>query len=93
MRYVNWAVGVAALSGTLALAAAPAGAQPTASMSGCVEMQNQVKTALAQNGQSPSYEDAVKQQRYGTEFCNSGFYQNGLAHYAEALKLLGVSQG
>ena len=90
MRYVNLAITVAAVSGTLA--SAPVGAQPTASLTGCVEMQDQVKTALAGNAQSPSYEDAVKQQRFGTEFCNKGFYQNGVAHYAEALKLLGVSQ-
>lgn len=93
MRHLTSTFGIAALSGTLAFAVLPASAQPTASQSGCVEMQTQVKEALAGNAQSANYEDAVKQQRYGTEFCTRGFYQGGIAHYAEALKLLGVSKG
>jgi hypothetical protein len=55
-------------------------------------MQGEVKTALTSNAQSPNYEDAVKQQRYGVEFCNNGFYQNGVSHYEQALKLLGVEK-
>ena len=92
MRYINLAASFVVLSGTLAFAASSAGAAQTASLSGCTELQDQVKSALESNAQSPNYHEAVKQQRYGVEFCSNGFYQNGVAHYTEALKLLGADR-
>ena len=92
MRNVKWMAGIAILSGALACAAAPANAADSASLSGCASLQSQVKTALQSNAQSPNYENAVKEQRYGVEFCSNGFYQNGVSHYSEALKLLGVDK-
>ena len=93
MRYGNLAASIAILSGALAFAASSAGAAQMADQSGCVEMQEQVKTALDGNAQSPNYHEAVKQQQYGLEFCTNGFYQHGVDHYAEALKLLGAEKG
>jgi len=92
MRNVKWMAGLVILTGAFAFAASPAGATDTASLSGCASLQDQVKTALQSNAQSPNYENAVKEQRYGLEFCSNGFYQNGVSHYSEALKLLGVDK-
>jgi hypothetical protein len=89
MRFVHLAASIAVLSGTLAFAAS-ASAEETASLGTCATMQDQVKAALASNSQSPNYETAVKEQRYGVEFCGQGFYRNGVAHYSEALQLLGA---
>jgi hypothetical protein len=55
-------------------------------------MASQVRTALTDNAQSANYQDAVKQQRYGRDFCANSFYKTGVDHYAEALRLLGVSK-
>ncbi len=92
MRNVKRTAGLAVLSAGLAFAAAPAKATDTASLSGCTTMQTQVRTALQSNAQSPNYESALKEQRYGLEFCSNGFYQNGVSHYEQALKLLGVDK-
>ena len=92
MRYVQFAAGLAILSGALSFAASSAGAAETADVSGCNGMQEQVQTALQSNAQSPNYDDAVKQQKVGAEFCSHGFYRNGVAHYAQALKLLGANK-
>ncbi len=92
MRYVNRAAGLVILTGTIACVAASASAQEPATASGCVNMQDQVRTALDNNPQSPNYHNAVEQRRYGLEFCASGSYRNGVEHYAEALKLLGADK-
>ncbi|MGD0190481.1 MAG: hypothetical protein ABSD74_07055 [Rhizomicrobium sp.] len=91
MRFVHLAASIAVLSGTLALAV-PASAQDSANLGTCATMQDQVKAALSSNSQSPNYENAVKEQRYGLEFCSEGFYRNGAAHYSQALRLLGAQQ-
>lgn len=92
MRSSKYAIGVAAISGALLLAAVPAGAQQTANLTSCVDMASQVKTALASNSNAANYEQAAKQQGYGRDYCTNGFYKNGVAHYAEALRLLGVGK-
>lgn len=92
MRYVKWTAGLAGLAGALAIAAIPARATDTASLSGCTTLQSQVRTALQSNAQSPNYDSALKEQRYGLEFCSNGFFQNGVSHYEQALKLLGVDK-
>ena len=92
MRHFYRAASISIFSGALAVAASSFAFAQDAKLSTCVDMRNQVNTALADNAQSPKYEDAKKQQQYGTEFCGSGLYQNGVSHYAEALKLLGASK-
>jgi hypothetical protein len=62
-----------------------------ASASTCVSLASQVRTALASNQQSANYEAAVKESRYGRDFCANAQPRVGTAHYAQALKLLGVS--
>ncbi|HEV2561491.1 MAG TPA: hypothetical protein VGT78_05065 [Rhizomicrobium sp.] len=80
--------GAALVCSVLAFNVASASAAETANLTGCIDQGKQVKTALDANQQSANYSDAVKQQRYGLEFCNSGLYQKGVDHYAQALKLL-----
>jgi hypothetical protein len=89
MRYMILAAGVVAGVG---LGALNASAEQSASLSGCINMADQVKSALATNSQSPSYHEAVKQQGYGRDFCANGLYQHGVDHYAQALKLLGAQK-
>jgi len=92
MRSLNVAACVAAMSIGLGLSAASAADDQVASMSTCMGLAGQVRTALASNGSSASYEDAVKEQRYGLEFCSNGFYAKGVDHYSHALQLLGGAQ-
>jgi hypothetical protein len=89
MRFVHLAASIALLSGAVAFAA-PASAENSANLGSCATMQDQVKAALSSNAQSPNYATAVKEQRYGLEFCSEGFYRNGVAHYSQALQLLGA---
>jgi hypothetical protein len=63
----------------------------TASADGCTNMATQVKTALDANSSSSNYSAAMKEKNNGRDFCNSGMYKVGIDHYAQALKLLGVS--
>jgi hypothetical protein len=93
MRYVKWAAGLAIVSGTLAFAASSASADEMANVTGCITMEHQVKTALDSNAQAANYRDAVRQKQVAQDYCSSGLYKSGVAHYAEALKLLGVNQG
>lgn len=93
MRTLSLAASIAVLCGSAAFGMTSASGEQTAKLSDCVGMASQVKTALSDNAQSPNYQEAVKQQGYGREFCNNGLYPSGVAHYAEALKLLGVSKG
>jgi hypothetical protein len=92
MRYVNLVAGLAFLSGTFVLSVLPASAQDTSNVTGCISMQEQVKTALESNAQSANYRDAVRQKQIAQDYCSSGLYKSGVVHYAEALKLLGVGR-
>jgi hypothetical protein len=92
MRTLSLVASIAVLCGSVAFGAASASAEQTASLSDCVGMAGQVKTALTDNAQSPNYQDAVKQQGYGRDFCGNSFYKTGVDHYAEALRLLGVAK-
>lgn len=92
MRYVNFSSGIAA-SLAIMVAASPAAFAQGANQTSCVQMQDQVKTALDGNAAAPSYEQARREQTTGLQYCQHGFYDNGVAHYAEALKLLGASKG
>ena len=65
-----------------------ANAAGTANLSACLHAAKDVRAAIAQNQDSPKRNDAERQQRYGLQYCNSGFYKRGMAHYAEALKML-----
>jgi hypothetical protein len=56
------------------------------SAASCVAAGRQVNTALGGTDN-----DAARQEKkMGLEFCNAGYYHQGLAHYAKALELLGV---
>ena len=90
MRSVKIAAVVAAACIGLGVTAASAD-QQVASVQTCLSLANQVKTALDANAQSPNYDDAVKERKYGMEFCNASFYAKGISHYNRALQLLGVS--
>lgn len=70
---------------------ASADASGSASLKSCLDMASQVKAALASNENAAKYEEAKKEQDYGRDFCTNSFYDRGVAHYAMALKLLGVS--
>ncbi len=74
----------------LALGTAPAIASPQGD---CAQTGKKVNDALDSNQQSPKYQDALKEAHNGRDFCLAGFYKLGLDHYANALKILGVSQG
>ena len=51
----------------------------------CSATGKQVTAALASNDN-----DAARQEKkMGLEFCNAGYYRQGLAHYAKAMELLG----
>jgi hypothetical protein len=90
MRSVNFAMCIAAL--TLGVTVASANAQQVANVETCLSSASQVKTALGANAQSANYESAMKERNYGLAYCNSGFYEKGVSHYARALQLLGASQ-
>lgn len=93
MRYVNWVASLAIVSGAFAFVASPASAEDMSNVTGCISMEHQVKAALDSNAQAANYRDAVRQKQVAQDYCSSGLYKNGVAHYAEALKLLGVNQG
>lgn len=78
------------LSAMLAMATSAASAED-ASASSCVSLASQVRTALAGNQQSANYDAALKESHYGRDFCANAQPRIGTAHYAQALKLLGVS--
>lgn len=62
-----------------------------ASVSSCLKLSDQVKTALQNGQQSANYDSAKKEGRYGLEYCNNAFYAQGIQHYERALQLLGVA--
>ncbi|MGH6878643.1 MAG: hypothetical protein ACREHV_14875 [Rhizomicrobium sp.] len=93
MRVLTLTMFGAALCAGAALGSLPAGAQGTASLSGCIKIADQVDHALAANPQSPNHEAAVRDELNGRGFCANGFYGHGVADYEQALKLLGVPNG
>jgi len=62
------------------------GAQQT-----CTSMATQTRDALQGNRQSSNYGQARKESEYGRDFCNNGMPKQGIEHYAQALKLLGIT--
>ena len=74
-----------ASTGAMAADATPA---PEAT---CATMAEQVKTALDANQSSANFADATKEKNAGRDFCNNSLPKAGVQHYAQALKLLGVS--
>ena len=79
-----------ALVASLAIAMlAFAPAANAAGISDCVHMAKQVADAIstAQPGQATN--DARDQASAGRSFCASQMYAQGVAHYTQALKLLG----
>lgn len=86
----KWFTGAAAASAGLCMLAISASAANAASLTNCLHSAKDVRAAMAQNQNSPKLEEAQRQQRYGLEFCNRGFYDKGVAHYAMALKMLGA---
>jgi hypothetical protein len=80
------ALAFCAMATTTAMAADMAPSQDN-----CHTMADQVKTALDANQNSSNVAQATKEKNYGRDFCNNSLYKVGLQHYAEALKLLGVS--
>jgi len=90
MRNRKLIVAALAICTGFAMNVASASAASAASDATCRDMARQVKTALTGNQQSSSYQDAVKQQGYGRDFCDHSMYQVGVDHYAAALKLLGA---
>jgi hypothetical protein len=91
MRNLKLATGVVLLCSTFVAGAAFADAQ-TASVTSCLDMAQQVRSALAANAQSPNYQVAVKEQGYGRDFCNNSYYKIGIDHYSHALELLGANK-
>jgi hypothetical protein len=52
----------------------------------CATAGKQVSTALGNNDN-----DAARQEKKtALEFCNAGYYHQGMVHYAKALEILGV---
>lgn len=93
MRFVHATLCAAAVCGAIAFAAAPAGAEETGSLASCTKLADDVKQALATNTQSAGYGEAMKEKGYGRDFCANGLYGQGVAHYDEALRLLGAEKG
>lgn len=87
MRTIMTALAFCAMATTGAMAA---DALPPSSGS-CQTMADQVRTALDAHQDSSNLAQATKEKNYGRDFCNESMYKVGLQHYAEALKLLGVS--
>jgi hypothetical protein len=89
MRFAMFA---AAAAVGLGLGMSAASAQEVASVSTCLSMADQVKTAFSDNSGSANFDAARKERQFGQEFCTNGYYARGVAHYARALQLLGVAQ-
>ena len=80
MRFIK----SSALALTLcAAAAAPAFAAD--SQASCVAAGGQVSAAV----KSTQNADAMREKRLGMEFCNAGYFRQGMAHYAKAMELVG----
>jgi len=77
------------LSAMLAMGATAANAEG-ASQGTCAQAQQKVATALAADT-SANHDQAAKESRLGRDFCLNSMYGKGMQHYAEAMKLLGIS--
>jgi len=77
------------LSAAIALGATTASAEAASSAS-CSQARDKVAEALSKDT-SANHDAAVKESNYGRDFCNNGLYKQGLEHYAQAMKLLGIS--
>ena len=92
MRFVtqtSFALVLSVIS-TAALATASVSTSPVAGshddQASCAQAGKQVSTALES---SPN--DAARQEKkMGLEYCNAGFYHQGVTHYARAMELLGT---
>ena len=92
MRFVtqtSFALVLSVIS-TAALASSPVSTSPVAggedNQASCAQAGKQVSTALES---SPN--DAARQEKkMGLEYCNAGFYHQGMTHYAKAMELLGT---
>jgi len=77
-------ISTAALASTSVPTSPVAGNRDT--QASCAAAGKQVSTALES---SPN--DAARQEKkMGLEYCNDGYYHQGMAHYAKAMELLGV---
>ena len=92
MRFVTQTSFALALSviSTVALASSPVSTSALVSgqdnQTSCLTAGKQVSEALNANQQN----DAARQERkMGLEFCNAGYYHQGMTHYAKAMELLG----
>jgi hypothetical protein len=70
---------------SLATVSTAAFAQDGGSAASCIAAAKQVSTALGSNDN----EAARQEKKMGFEFCNAGYYRQGMAHYTKALELLG----
>ena len=93
MRFVTQASIALVLAAVSTAALASASVSTSALVSGqdsqasCLTAGRQVTEALNANQQN----DAARQERkMGLEFCNAGYYHQGMTHYARAMELLGV---
>lgn len=77
------------MSAMLAMGATAANAE-TASQATCTQAQQKVAAALASDS-SANHDAAAKESHFGRDFCLNGLYGKGMQHYAEAMKLLGIS--
>ncbi|HVZ91934.1 MAG TPA: hypothetical protein VG843_09795 [Rhizomicrobium sp.] len=71
---------------SLGFASGAALATEQASSASCAEAGSKVAQALA----NQSNDQAQKERRMALEFCNAGYYQRGMVHYAKAMELLGL---
>jgi len=74
------------------LAATSSFAQEPANPIGCLHLSKEVAGALEANQQSPNYRAAADEQSAGRQYCQSGVYTLGVAHYEKALGYLGQQQ-
>lgn len=77
------------LSAMLAIGATAANAADATAVT-CLQAQHKVASALT-GDTSTNHDAAAKESNYGREYCNTGLYKRGMEHYAQAMKLLGIS--
>lgn len=91
MRLITQTVLALAIGLTSTAALADASVSTSALVSGndsaasCASASRQVSQAL---GANPN-EAARQEKKTGLEFCNAGYYHQGMSHYAKAMELLG----
>ena len=92
MRFITPTAFTIALCVASTAALADASVSTSALVSGqdsaasCASAARQVNEALGSNAN-----DAARQERkLGLEFCNAGYYHQGMTHYAKAMEILGA---